>query len=88
MKSFRSLWAIVTALGAAARITTFEAIPTARATQTNVAVAANFTDAAKKIAAAFTKKNGPSRVTELRIDRSALHPDHATRAVPGLSVRR
>jgi molybdate transport system substrate-binding protein len=56
MKGLRSLSVLVTALGAAACIATFAAIPTATAAQTNVAVAANFTDAAKKIAAAFTKK--------------------------------
>ncbi len=60
----------------------------AKAAQTNVAVAANFTEAAKEIAAAFRQKTGHEGRAELRRQRAVLYPDHARRAVPGVPVGR
>jgi molybdate transport system substrate-binding protein len=58
MKAFRSLLRRAAAIGAAICIAFFAVTTAALAGQTNVAVAANFTEAAKKIAAAFAKKTG------------------------------
>ena len=60
----------------------------ASAGQTNVAVAANFTEPAKEIAAAFKAKTGHEAILSFGSSGQLLHPDHAGRAVPGLPVGR
>lgn len=57
MKAFRSSLRPAAAIGAAVCIAFF-AVTAALAGETNVAVAANFTEAAKKIAEAFAKQTG------------------------------
>ncbi len=56
------------------------------AAETTVAVAANFTDAAKEIAAAFHQKTGHDAVLSFGARRTILYADHAGRAVPDLPV--
>ena len=87
MKSFRSLSAIVTAWRGGVHCH-FCGNSDSKGRADERCSRSEFYRCGQENRGGIYKKNGPSRDTELRIDRSALYPDHATCSVPGFPVRR